>query len=102
MSVKPITPQQAAKLKDSHIPDAVIEAFNELIAENLKYGKNATVMQNLAIRRIKTKMSVTSEKLFEEGWMDVEPIFRKAGWSVKYDSPCRDENYEPHYVFSKS
>ncbi len=100
MSVKPITPSQAEKLKSSSIPDAVIEAFNELIAEKLN-GRHATVMQKEAVRRIKTKMKVTNDELFYNGWMDVEPIFRKAGWKVTYDKPAYNESYEPSFQFSK-
>jgi hypothetical protein len=108
---KPITPKEALKNKGSHIPDFVIEAFNQLITENFD-GHSAIIDQEDALERICERMvdvpdlteAPASEKrtaIFEHGWLDVEPLFRKAGWRVVYDKPGYNETYDAFYEFRK-
>ena len=35
------------------------------------------------------------------GWLDVEGIYRKAGWDVEYDSPGYCEDYPATFKFRK-
>jgi hypothetical protein len=44
---------------------------------------------------------ISADKVFENGWMDVESIFRKEGWKVTYDKPAYNEPYEAYYIFKK-
>lgn len=97
--VKAITPQEARDQAGSHIPDYVIQAFNELIIENL-VNKRASFTQDKAIDRIIAKNPIlTRQKIFANGWLDVEPVFRRQGWDVEYDSPGYNESYAAHYNF---
>lgn len=98
MPVKPLSPSEVAKAKIDAIPDGVIEAFNELIAKGFD-GKTATVRQDAAVKLICKKMKVRSDKVFENDWLDVEPYFRRVGWTVNYDKPGYNENYEATYEF---
>ncbi len=41
------------------------------------------------------------KQLFEKGWLDVEPIFKKAGWDVEYDKPGYNESYPATFKFSR-
>jgi hypothetical protein len=100
--MKPITPTQVSKLKVNNIPDVVIEAVNNLLAakcdESITY---ATLLQKdilKEIRRLDPKM--TSSIIFENHWLDFEPIFRKSGWKVVYDKPAYCESYEPSFEFT--
>lgn len=94
---KPVKPSEVANLKSNMMPDAVLEAFNELIAEN--YGKSsATVYTKDAVARMVAK-GLNEKEIFKKGWLDVEDIYRKAGWTVTYDSPGWDESYDAHFVF---
>ncbi len=110
MSVKPIKPEEAiAKVS---FPDEVIEAFNELIVENLR-GKSATVKQEDVIQRILIKFGENKDtaewdykrkrnEIFEKDWLSVEAIYRTQGWSVSYDKPSYcDSPYEPYFVFKR-
>lgn len=105
---KPITPAEAAKKKISSIPDEVFEVFNEMIAEKLR-GGYATIMQGEAALRVLNRINknradndkVTRGQLFDNGWMDVEPHYEKAGWSVEYDKPGYCETYEASFTFKK-
>lgn len=95
-----ITPQEAIKSKVRSIPEEVLEAFNELIVENLSSGRS-TVMQDDVISRIREKMhwDVTRQQIFDKGWLDVEDVFREAGWLVEYDKPGYCEDYSASFKF---
>lgn len=99
--VRPITPDEAASAEKSAIPPEVLKAFNELIAENYRFGE-ARVPQKDVVRRIKEIMprKVTDGTIVDSGGLDVEDIFRGAGWEVTYDRPAYFENYEAFFVFS--
>lgn len=101
MTVKPIKPSEVTKVKASAIPPKVIEAFNELIAENWD-GSSARVTQDEAVKRIMKKLKLKKREIvFDKSYLDVEPVFEEAGWSVKFDKPGYCESYEAYYVFSE-
>jgi hypothetical protein len=116
MSVAPITPQEAIASIDSTIPDSVIASVNDLIKEKMHPGTTSFTLTNSeVITRILDNFkeegrhyspetrpywcSATREDIFKRGWMDFEPIFRKAGWVVHYDKPAYYESYEAYYEF---
>lgn len=98
--MKPIKPSQVQGKKNAAFPDEVIEAFNELIVENWQ-GNSATVKQGQVVGRIMAKMQITSAEIYQNNYLDVEPLFRKAGWKVMFDKPGYNETYEGYFVFSK-
>ena len=100
MSVKPISPDDAAALKTSLIPDEVITAFNELIASNLVNG-TATVSQNAAITAITKRTGKKRDTIFAKGWLDIEDVYRAQGWTVEYDKPGYNEDYPASFTFRK-
>lgn len=95
--VKPISPQEASQDKLNQIPDTVIEAFNELLS-GTPIGGETTIYQN-EILDILTKKGLDRATIFSKGWLDVEEIYRKAGWIVEYDKPGYNETYEAHFTF---
>lgn len=101
MSVKPITPGEALKRNPTTIPDFVLEAFNELIAEGVNERGSVTVHLKDAVARIKRKMPKGTK--FNDDWLDVENAYQRAGWHVKYDQPCGygGESFSAYYEFSK-
>ncbi len=97
----PITPQEAIEKKNASFPDEIIDAFNELIAQDFD-GFSATVYQKDVVALIKKKLKIeSSDVIFKKKWLDVEPIFRKAGWEVDFDKPGYNESYEPCFKFSR-
>jgi hypothetical protein len=98
----PIKPEDVDKLKQETIPEAVFEAFNLLIAVNINGGR-ATVLQGEVIARIMELMPEGTKKgdIYAKGWLNVEPIYRKAGWIVRYDKPSYNETYEASFEFVK-
>lgn len=99
MATKPITPKEVVSLKKTLIPDAVIESFNELIAENF-LGDYSSFKQKDVVARMVAKGLKTAD-IYKNGWLDIEDIFEKAGWKVDYDKPGYNESYDASFSFSK-
>lgn len=91
--VEPIKPSEVTGKQQEALPDHVIETWNRMIAEAWN-GSSATIMQNHAIKQLGG-----AGKGF--AWLNIEDIFRKAGWIVEYDKPGFNETYEASFKFSK-
>lgn len=97
---KPISPKDVQSVKDSILPDVVFEVFNALIVENWN-GTCASVKQDEAVERIAKALDISRDAAFKHGYLDVESVYSKAGWKVKYDKPAYNESYDAYFVFSK-
>lgn len=98
-TVVPITPDEARASRLTTIPSAVIACFNAEIASNLR-GKRATVSQPKIVSAICTAMPGASRSaIFDNGWLDVDPLYERAGWKVIYNKPGYNENYDASWVF---
>jgi hypothetical protein len=106
---KPITPQEVVSKKCDSLPDVVLTAFNEQIAESWN-GYDSTFLQNDIIDTIIKKLKVQQPNLstpqcrqliFDKGYLDVESIYKAVGWKVEYDKPGYNESYEPSFKFTK-
>ncbi len=95
--IAPINAKDARGMQGNNIPDAVIEAFNELILKNL-HNHTAIVKQKDVVALI-VKKGIRREDIFENHWLDVEGLFAEYGWKVKYDKPGWDESYDPFFIF---
>ena len=95
--IEPIRPHE---VKKESIPDAVIEVFNALISEKWD-GREAVIKQKDAVARIVDRMQIIEDLVFDRKYLDVEPIYRDAGWTVEYDKPGWSENYEPSFTFRR-
>jgi hypothetical protein len=74
--------------KEKVIPEYVLDAFNFLIAKN--FGSNSSrFTQDSVVEEIlkKSPEGVTKEYLFDNHFLDIEDIYRDAGWRVEYDKP---------------
>lgn len=102
--MKPISPDEVVNLKCNQIPDFVIEAFNKCIAENY-LSNRSEFEQNRVIKEIlnltPSDMYVDRDMIFKNKWLDVEDIYRDAGWTVRYDKPGYNESYEASFIFRK-
>lgn len=97
--VQPIKPGEIAKAKQDFIPDEVLSTFNRLIAENYSDG-SATVKQCDVVDWLTRDGRFRRTDLFDRGWLNVEEIYRSAGWKVEYDKPGYNETYQAYYVFT--
>lgn len=85
------------------VPDFVIQAFNECIAEAAAEESKSVVIEKV-IERIEKIANVTFDKDKNSDWVDVSniaPVYRKAGWIVAYyQSAYYEEYYKPYFTFS--
>ena len=100
--VKPIAPEDITKTKEDFIPDEVIECFNEMIVEKWN-GKESFFKQKEIVSKIKKKMNLKdTKKMYDEHWLDIEGMYIKLGWTVKYESPCYDQDFDSYFKFTKT
>jgi hypothetical protein len=92
-------------VKSTQIPEDVIVAWNEVIAEHYSEGASKFT-QDVIIKRIIDKMKATGARgidrseVFAKHWLDVEDLYRANGWKVDYDKPGYNETYESHFTFT--
>lgn len=105
--VRPIKPSEVVAAKTAVLPDEVLEAFNELIVKKWD-GRSATVKQDDVVTLAVEKLEKRTEKrenwreyAFEQGWFDVEDIYRAQGWDVEYDKPAYCESYPAKFIFKR-
>ena len=97
--IQPIKPEQVAELKLKIIPDEVIEVINMLLAKKAGKGSLIVLAQTEIVRELVAR-GYSKEELFEEHYLDFEPIYRAAGWEVVYDAPGYNESYPATFKFS--
>ena len=96
--MKPITPNEVASQKLKTMPEGVLAAFNELIASKYTDGISV-VTQDDVIKLIFLKTDINRAEVFKEGYLNVEEIYREAGWKVEYDKPGYNESCSPFFTF---
>jgi hypothetical protein len=96
--IGPISPREVVDAKLKILPDEVFQSFNELIARNYN-GGSATVYQSDVVD-LMVGRDLDQSEIYKKGWLDVEDIYRKAGWKVEYDKPGYNESYAPYFRFS--
>lgn len=97
---KPLSPKDVETAKASRMSPKMIEAANELISESWD-GYEATFTLNELISRARKKLGMPAHEDFPHGALDIEPVFRKAGWYVEFDKPGYNETYNAFFTFRK-
>ena len=82
------------------MPEPVFEVFNRLIAQYWD-GVSAIVSQEVVVQEIMEVLQITRAEVFSRNLLNVEPSYRRAGWSVEYDKPGFNETYPATFRFSK-
>lgn len=117
-SIRPFTPEEAKASKVAAIPKAVIQIFNTFLSTRYTgENGNITITLNEVVAAVLMALkeegegypestrpywcSASKNDLFENRWLDIEPVFEKAGWNVHYDKPGFNESYEATWTFSK-
>jgi hypothetical protein len=104
---KPITPREAKTASINNIPSFVIDAFNKLIVANMQ-GRYSTIKQDDVVAEISKAIDRSDnaspgfvrDQVFKNKWLDVEDLYKKAGWSVYYDKPAYNESYPATFSFT--
>lgn len=98
--MQPIRPEDIGKAKRGVIPDKVVGVFNRLIAKHYSNG-SATIKQEEVVEMLTVHMECDRAKIYEEKWLDIEDLFRDAGWKVTYDKPGYNETYPATFTFRR-
>lgn len=98
-TVRPIKPSDIIKQRRDDIPDVVIEAFNRLVAE--KWSGHSAVVHQKDVVAFLVEAGLDKDEIFKRHWLNVEDVYRSAGWIVKYDAPAYSESYEPYFTFKR-
>ena len=104
MSVKAISPDEVTAVKMKIIPDQVIDLWNKTIAQNYSNGASRILQKDIISTLTVTQINGTyadRASIFKLGWLEIEDIYRKAGWKVEYDRPGYNENYDAVFIFRK-
>lgn len=96
--IKPVSPEEISPA--SAFPDSVIEVWNTLINRNYRNGKSK-IYQEEAAQALAAAHSCSETYVYDQGWLDIEEMYRKAGWRVEYDRPAYNENYRAVFYFEK-
>ncbi len=101
--IEPIRPSQVRDAYRKALPDEVISAFNELIAESWD-GYRANFDQIDVVERIVAKLKLEStDIIYKKHYLDVESVYNNAGWIVEFDKPVAyaGETYKANFTFTK-
>jgi hypothetical protein len=96
-NVRPLCPKEVVEKRKADIPDAVFEAFNELIAKN--FNAAYAIVKQKEVVKLLVEKGLKEKEIYEKHWLDVEELYRKAGWKVEYDKPAYNENYDAYFKF---
>lgn len=99
-AVAPIRPDEIAGAKKLYFPPEVLTAFNNEITKNYSSGY-ATVKQDDVVNAICESMNIGRQEVFARKYLDVEEVYRAAGWTVSYDKPAYNEDYPATFQFRK-
>jgi hypothetical protein len=96
----PISPNEALAPSSGGIPEFVFTVFNQFLTTRISpRHPTANITQNEVLKKLE-ETGHTRAEILGRCWLDVEPLYEKAGWIVKYDKPGYNETYEPYWVFS--
>ena len=97
--VKPIRPEEVLSKHQSTIPSLVVETINDMIVKNGRGGSIVLFQDDIVAQLVQKGLS--RGDIFENGWLDIEGLYRSHGWKVEYDKPGYNESYKPKFTFSK-
>lgn len=102
--VKPITPDEVVDRKINAMPDEMLQAVNDLIAKNWNGSEASFKVEEIVSQYFiitgKRKTPTARVKLFDNHWLDIEPIYREAGWIVRFESPDYTEDFPSYFVLT--
>ena len=97
--IRPIKPSEVTQC----IPNWIIKGANECIkAHYQELNKESYFTQDTLIEyclKYAPNEEIDRKTIFDNHWLDIEPIYRKEGWIVEYDKPAYCENYAANFTF---
>jgi hypothetical protein len=99
--IRPITPEEVAGAKLKILPPKVIEVFNKQIASRWD-GYSAKIMQKDVLVKLQEALDMSWENIMAERYLEIEDIYREAGWRVEYEKPDFNGAGEAYFTFRKA
>ena len=100
-TIKPLSPLEVKQKAIESIPSEMVQAVNELLIENASRSSITLKQKDIEARFNKLSNGKYNHvDIYDKGWMDIEPIFRNAGWKVRYESPDRDQSFDEFFTFT--
>lgn len=97
---RPIRPAEVVEAKAAQIPAVVFAVFNDLIARNWD-GRRSVIRKDDAVREITERdPALTTDEISHQHLLDIEPVYRAAGWGVSYSKPGRNESGNAMFTFT--
>lgn len=93
-----IKPSEVDKAREVAIPEEVLNVFNALIVKKWN-GHSARFTQDVVVAEL--EKIYDRQLIFDSHYLDVEPVYRKADWTVVYDKPAYCETYSANWTFTK-
>lgn len=97
--VEIITPDEVRKSRKDYIPEVIFNEINKLIVENFDGIESKVYQEDIINRVCNSETGLTSSKIFERHYLDIEDFYKEAGWRVTYDKPAYCESYKAYFVF---
>jgi hypothetical protein len=98
--VKPLTPQNVLRARNDagDIQDKIIEIFNKAILKEFD-GKEARISVLDISFDIAQKLGLSTKAVLGMGYLMVDEVYAKAGWSVQYGKSGNLIDPSGFYVF---
>lgn len=103
--IEAIRPEEVAAAKAATFPWYVLQAFNHIIAAKfVSKNQSVTIYQDDVIEDMillaqSSGLELDRSIIFDKGYLNVEEVYRAAGWKVDYDKPAYNESYRAHFKF---
>jgi hypothetical protein len=108
VAVKPFSPADALASKATVIPEPVVTAVNQLLAERYTGRSKVTFTLKELKARVMRNLDINEDDggpgpalNYPNYVWDFETLYQGHGWDVKYDAPGYNESYDGFYVFKK-
>lgn len=99
--MKAITPAEAHMSAEwREFPDFVVDAFNGCIQDSHSQGTVQVMQEEVIMRMMSLNPELKRQEIFDKHYLDVENLYRRAGWTVTYIKPAySDPNPEAYWEF---
>lgn len=101
--MKPIKPDEILDNRENIIHPNIFVVINDMLKKKYThYNTSVDIKQNDIIKAfLEITPDFKRQQIFDEHHLDFEEVYRQYGWSVKFDQPGWDENYDTRYTFTK-
>lgn len=96
--VQPLPADQIDSSKPYEIPELVIVLINNMLREVWDNG-SAILFTKDIMQKLKLVFNKTEQEILQMHWLDIEPIYRKAGYNVEYIKPAYGEQGDSYFKF---